>query len=39
MLDRVIKTMKTWPAIADQAGVAEERILQIHAAHRLSLLD
>ena len=38
MLDRIIKAMKTWIDCANEAGVAEERILQIQASHRLTLL-
>jgi hypothetical protein len=38
MLDRVIRAIKTWVDCANEAGVAEECILQIQTAHRLSLL-
>ena len=39
MLDRVITTMKSWPEVAVNIGIDENRIRQIQAAHRLSLLD
>jgi serine/threonine-protein kinase HipA len=39
MLDRVITTMKSWPEVAGNVGIAEDRIQKIQAAHRLSLLD
>jgi serine/threonine-protein kinase HipA len=39
MLDRVITTMRSWPEVAGNVGVAEDRIRQIQATHRLSLLD
>jgi serine/threonine-protein kinase HipA len=39
MLDRVITTMRSWPEIAENIGIAEDRIQQIKSTHRLSLLD
>jgi len=39
MLDRVITTLRSWPDVARNIGVAEDRIRQIQASHRLSLLD
>ncbi len=39
MLDRVITTMKSWPEVADNIGIPEDRIRIIQAAHRLSFLD
>lgn len=39
MLDRVIKTLRSWPEIAGTVGVAEDQIRQIQSALRLSLLD
>jgi serine/threonine-protein kinase HipA len=39
MLDRVITTMRLWQEIAGNVGVAEDRVRQIQATHRLSLLD
>ena len=39
MLDRVITTMKSWPEVAVNIGIDENRIRQIQTAHRLSLLD
>jgi len=39
MLDRVITTMKSWPEVAGNVGIAEDRIRKIQAAHRISLLD
>ena len=39
MLDRVITTMKSWPEVTGNIGIAEDRIRKIQAAHRLSLLD
>jgi serine/threonine-protein kinase HipA len=39
MLDRVITTMKSWPEVAENTGIPEDRIRKIQAAHRLSLLD
>ena len=39
MLDRITMIMRTWPEFAQKTGVAEDRIRQIQAAHRISLLD
>ena len=39
MLDRVITTMRSWPEVAENVGIAEDRIRKIQAAHRISLLD
>ena len=39
MLDRVITTMKSWPEIAGNVGIAEDRIRKIQAVHCLSLLE
>lgn len=39
MLDRVILTMRSWPEVAGNVGIVEDRIRIIQAAHRLSLLD
>jgi serine/threonine-protein kinase HipA len=39
MLDRVITTMKSWPEVAGNIGIPEDRIRLIQAAHRSSLLD
>jgi serine/threonine-protein kinase HipA len=39
MLDRVITTVKSWPEEAGNVGIADDRIRQIQATHRLSLLD
>ena len=39
MLDRMITTMRSWPEVAGNIGIAEDRIRKIQAAHRLSLLD
>jgi len=39
MLDRVITTMKSWPEVAEKIGITEDRIRQIQAAHRISVLD
>ena len=39
MLDRVITTMRTWPVVAEKAGIAADRIKQIKSTQRLSLLD
>lgn len=39
MLDRVITTMKSWPEVAVNIGIDENRIRKIQSAHRLSLLD
>ena len=39
MLDRVITTTRSWPEVAGNIGIAEDRIGKIKAAHRLSLLD
>ncbi len=39
MLDRVITTMRTWPAVAEKAGIDEGRTQQIRSTQRLSLLD
>ena len=39
MLDRVITTMKSWPEVADNIGIPEDRIRKIQSAHRLSFLD
>ena len=39
MLDRVVLIMRNWPEFAQKAGVAEDRIRQIQATHRISLLD
>ena len=38
MLDRVITTMKSWPEVVENVGVAEDRIRKIQAAHHISLL-
>ena len=39
MLDRVITTMKSWPEVAENVGIPEDRIRKVQAAHCLSLLD
>lgn len=39
MLDHVINVIKRWPEFAAKAEVAEDRIRQIRASHRLDLLD
>jgi len=39
MLARVITTMRSWPEVAGNVGIAEDRIRKIQGAHRLSLLD
>ena len=39
MLDRVVLIMRNWPEFAQKAGVAEDRIRQIQATHRISILD
>ena len=39
MLERVITTMRSWPEIAGNVGIAEDRIRKIQAAHRLTFLD
>jgi serine/threonine-protein kinase HipA len=39
MLDHVITTIRRWPDIAYEAGVAEDLIRKIRATHSLSLLD
>jgi serine/threonine-protein kinase HipA len=39
MLDRTITSMKSWPEVAGNIGIDENRIRRIQAAHRLSLLD
>lgn len=39
MLDRVITTMKSWPEVADNIGIPEDRIRKIQSAHRLSFLE
>lgn len=39
MLDRVITAIKSWPEVAGNVEIAENRIRKIQAAHRLSLLD
>lgn len=39
MLDRVITTMKSWPEVAVNIGIDENRIRKIQAVHRISLLD
>lgn len=39
MLERVITTMRSWPEVADNIGIPEDRIRKIQSAHRLSLLD
>jgi len=38
MLERVITAMKSWPEVAGKVAIAEDRIRQIQATHRLSLL-
>jgi len=35
----VITTMKSWPEVAVNIGIDENRIRKIQSAHRLSLLD
>ncbi len=39
MLERVITTMRSWPEVAVNVGIAEDRIRKIQAVHRISLLD
>lgn len=39
MLDRVITTMKSWPEVAENIGITDNRIRKIQAVHRLSFLD
>ncbi len=39
MLDRVITTMKSWPEVAGNVGITEDRIHKIQSTHRLNLLD
>ncbi|PKN85001.1 MAG: toxin HipA [Chloroflexi bacterium HGW-Chloroflexi-8] len=39
MLERVIATMRSWPEVAENVGIDENRIRKIQAAHRISLLD
>ena len=39
MLERVITTMRSWAGVAGNVGIADDRIRQIQAAHRLSLLE
>ena len=39
MLDRVISAFHTWPAVAREAGIVEDRIRQIQSTQCLSLLD
>lgn len=39
MLDRVITTMKSWPEVAGNVGITEDRIHKIQSTHRLKLLD
>lgn len=39
MLDRVITAIRSWPEVAGNVGIAEDRIRKIQAAHRLSLLN
>jgi len=34
----VITAMKSWPEVAGKVAIAEDRIRQIQATHRLSLL-
>ncbi len=39
MLDRVITAMKSWPEVAGNVGITEDRIHKIQSTHRLNLLD
>lgn len=39
MLDRVITTLKSWPEVAGNVGITEDRIHKIQSTHRLNLLD
>lgn len=39
MLESVTLIMRNWPDIARKAGVAKDRIRQIQATHRISILD
>lgn len=39
LLDHVTNSMKSWPEVAANVGIDEDRIRKIQATHRLSLLD